>query len=203
MNYLYKLLWNLARWTWLFALLIPIGTLLIDRCFFKGTNRRWKWTVLILYMSFILCLTLAGRTGNVKHVINLTPFWTYSMLHDAQYRWELLQNIFLFIPLGFFLAWTTKRILWKSVLIGLFTSVGIEATQYFFRLGLCEFDDVFHNMLGAVIGYLYFQLLFLLNKKRGDQIRKVLNNWTGAIKEPTQRILKHIRDWLLQITYKR
>jgi len=32
-------------------------------------------------------------------------------------------------------------------------SFGIEVIQLVFKLGLFEFDDVFHNVLGAVIGY--------------------------------------------------
>lgn len=33
------------------------------------------------------------------------------------------------------------------------TSALIEATQYMFALGECEFDDVISNTLGAMIGY--------------------------------------------------
>lgn len=38
-------------------------------------------------------------------------------------------------------------------------SVFIEATQYFTGRGLCEFDDVFHNTLGACIGFIIWKKL--------------------------------------------
>jgi glycopeptide antibiotics resistance protein len=38
-------------------------------------------------------------------------------------------------------------------------SAAIEITQYFTGRGLCEFDDVFHNTLGACIGFIIWKKL--------------------------------------------
>lgn len=35
----------------------------------------------------------------------------------------------------------------------------LEITQYFTGRGLCEFDDVFHNTLGACIGFIIWKKL--------------------------------------------
>ena len=39
------------------------------------------------------------------------------------------------------------------VLSAIVLSFGIELIQLVFKLGLFEFDDIFHNVLGAMIGY--------------------------------------------------
>ncbi|MBQ0089989.1 MAG: VanZ family protein [Prevotellaceae bacterium] len=59
---------------------------------------------------------------------------------------------------------------WKlfviTIIAGLAISFTTESMQYLFRIGLFEFDDLFHNGLGIVIGFL-MRLLFVsfLQKK--------------------------------------
>ena len=52
---------------------------------------------------------------------------------------------------------------WKD--LALERCVGIEILQLITARGLCEFDDVIHNMIGAVIGT---GVMLLYLKKRGD-----------------------------------
>lgn len=59
---------------------------------------------------------------------------------------DIIKNIALFVPLGFIIGGR------KGVFIGFILSCGIEATQYFTRLGYCELDDVLNNTIGTVIG---------------------------------------------------
>ena len=59
------------------------------------------------------------------------------------------------------------------MLIALLFSIVIEATQYFFRLSLCEFEDVFHNMLGTALGY--DRLMSLLERKLRKPMGRILN----------------------------
>ena len=43
---------------------------------------------------------------------------------------------------------------WKgAMVVGLLISVVIEVLQFVFKRGLCEVDDVIHNVLGCMIGY--------------------------------------------------
>ena len=43
---------------------------------------------------------------------------------------------------------------WLAViLVGAAISFGIETLQFIFKKGFAEFDDIFHNTLGCVIGY--------------------------------------------------
>lgn len=125
---------------------------------------------ILLYVFVILYLTainrlieimLGLRSFDAVPQIDLTPFWSYAHFSQADIRWQVYMNVFLFIPFGFMLPWCSERLqrLWKVVLIAAMLSALTEAAQYFFCIGLCETDDVFHNTLGAVIGYGYWLLL--------------------------------------------
>lgn len=127
-------------------------------------------TVLAAYACGIIYVTLAGRSLDHR-LINLTPLWTYRLTSDPQFRWQGYMNVFLFLPFGFMLGFVTMRNFWQSLLIGLAFSVGIEAVQYVFSLGMCELDDVFHNTLGTALGYGYYKALSWLKAKHGQRIR--------------------------------
>jgi glycopeptide antibiotics resistance protein len=43
---------------------------------------------------------------------------------------------------------------WKALLIGGSISVTIESLQFFFMRGFSELDDVMHNTLGCILGYI-------------------------------------------------
>jgi glycopeptide antibiotics resistance protein len=103
---------------------------------------------------------------------NLIPF--RQKLQDMSYyhsmsafeRWnfltDLLGNIALFVPMPFFLAFFFKiKETWKILFIAAVISGGVEITQYFFRIGIADIDDILLNILGAIIGA---AMLKLFNK---------------------------------------
>ena len=62
---------------------------------------------------------------------------------------QILTNVVVFVPVGV-LAGRIWR--WKGLWVAAGLSIAIELLQLVTSRGLCEFDDVFHNMIGAVIG---------------------------------------------------
>ena len=59
-----------------------------------------------------------------------------------------------FIPIGLLLGISFPNIKWWIVLlIGGAFSLLIETLQFFLRRGFAEFDDVWHNVLGCMVGY--------------------------------------------------
>ena len=52
-----------------------------------------------------------------------------------------------------------KWIFIAVVMAGAMLSIGIEAVQYYSCRGLCEFDDVFNNTIGAALGYVLWNVL--------------------------------------------
>lgn len=106
----------------------------------------------IVYVAFILYETLMFReSGDAR--TNLALFsYAGKFLKEQSVRVGVINNIWLFIPLGTGLyTWFQK----KWVLLTPFVmSVVIETTQYITGLGIAEFDDVFDNTMGGWIGVL-------------------------------------------------
>ena len=55
----------------------------------------------------------------------------------------------MFIPIGVLTGLIWK---WRGLLVTVGLSMGIEVLQLISQRGLCEFDDVIHNTVGAAIG---------------------------------------------------
>jgi glycopeptide antibiotics resistance protein len=85
--------------------------------------------------------------------------------------WEVLLNVLLYIPIGLLIGFiSTPPKWWKPFLFGLFFSSLIEVLQFVFKKGLCELDDVFHNVLGCMIGYWCLIAISQIAKKYKDKI---------------------------------
>lgn len=117
-------------------------------------KRLLYWLLFAVYILAVLYITLISRTPTYpRH--NFHPFWEYELLLAGnQQRYYFQQvgcNILMLIPFGAFLE---HRLHWKVIPLGGLFSIAIELTQYFTARGLCEFDDVFNNTLGCVIGVL-------------------------------------------------
>ena len=68
---------------------------------------------------------------------------------------ELIGNIFLFVPIGFIVPFLFSKWDWKkSVILGILASLIIEILQLLLQVGIFDIDDIILNSLGVVIGYL-------------------------------------------------
>ena len=65
-------------------------------------------------------------------------------------RKQILTNVFMFIPVGIMTGQLWK---WRGLIATAGLSVVIEVLQLVSQRGLCEVDDLLHNMIGAVIGF--------------------------------------------------
>ena len=130
------------------VLFIIIGILfVISACLGKEGNRK----LLFLYLAGIIYITILSRPGAGRRAI-MTPFWSYRyFMTDIYFRRMILNNIYLFIPLGIILARICPK--WTTVLLPVFISAAIEIFQYISGHGFCEFDDMFSNSLGGLIGF--------------------------------------------------
>ena len=63
-------------------------------------------------------------------------------------------NIALFVPIGALLPLASgrKRGIWLALVTGILISTSIEGLQLWLCRGLFEFDDIFDNTLGCVLG---------------------------------------------------
>lgn len=116
---------------------------------------RKRKVLVALYVLIILWITLFSRRPMESRIFR-GLFWEIEM----GYWNNIIQNILLFIPLGFLIG--GKR----GIIAGVLLSIGIELTQYIAVLGYCELDDVLNNTIGAAIGA-------LLYKKFGKRIEQL------------------------------
>ena len=126
----------------------------------------------IVYILIVLKLTIFRFAVNYDEPqLNLTFFtdliYVYKNAGVIEFLRLFLGNIGWFIPFGFLLPMLLKK---KSVLkvaiLGLVFSFSIEVSQFIFRKGIAELDDLVLNTLGAVIGYILYTII--INRGGGN-----------------------------------
>ena len=110
-------------------------------------KRDWKMSVLFGYLFLILAETVLIRKPFIGVHIRLEPFWSWKQWRVQKN--QILTNIVMFIPVGVLAGRMWK---WRGLWVAAGLSAGIEVLQLITSRGLCEFDDVMHNMIGAAIG---------------------------------------------------
>ena len=123
------------------------------------------FVVYILFLLYFLIFSdWYGRTGVMEEYhYNLTPlrevkrFWNYREQLGVWSVINLLGNVVIFIPFGFFEAIASfHRSFWWTVADGLFLSMLVEVFQLISKVGRFDVDDLILNTSGVVIGYLIF-----------------------------------------------
>ena len=108
--------------------------------------------LLIEYIFLLFCSTVIFRTTGEVRQYDFHPFWSYDR---PELLVENIMNVVVFIPVGLLLGIAFKQMTWwKSLLIGCSISITIEALQFCFLKGFSEVDDVMHNTVGCLIGWL-------------------------------------------------
>jgi glycopeptide antibiotics resistance protein len=106
--------------------------------------------------------------------LELMPFWTYKCViaHVPGVSvWDIVLNVVLFLPLGFLVKLLKPSLsIFKMLMVAFTLSLFIETNQYFFEKGVAQFDDVMHNMIGAVIGWLLAKLTSNMLRQRESKV---------------------------------
>ena len=146
---------------------------ILQRALRWSKKRKILTSLFAVYIFAVLWLTLIDRQWGERQA-ELVPFWEVrNLLENISIKYlrdfwlvQIFGNIAMFIPLGVLSPYLLNITKFKSVfLISLAFSAGIEITQYITGRGLCEFDDVFNNTLGACVGYTSWRLKMKYNKK--------------------------------------
>ena len=118
----------------------------------------------VAYVVFILYETLMFRESGDARTNFVLFSYADRFLTEQSVRVGVINNIWLFVPLGAGLY----RIIQKKwvLLVPFLMSVVIETTQYITGLGIAEFDDVFGNTLGGWIGVLTAYTMMTWRKER-------------------------------------
>lgn len=123
----------------------------------------------IAFMIYVLFLSPHYNRAVGRVTYNLIPFRTIIgyikyYQHYSLENWltNLLGNVVVFMPLGFFLPISFKKMDgYKMVLFLTFgSSLAAESLQRFLRVGSFDVDDIILNTIGGVLGYLVYRVLF-------------------------------------------
>lgn len=142
---------------------------------------------MVMYMLIVMASTVFFRQENAYHNYRFELFWSYKwgiQEYGLSMIKEIVLNVFLLMPYGFLRPIAKgKKCLVTTVLKGMLFSMLIEFMQLVFKRGLCELDDIFHNTLGVLIGYIIWRILHAIfappaakpatqRKRRGTQQRR-------------------------------
>ncbi len=118
-----------------------------------------------MYGAYIVELTFLTREPGSRIESNLRFLGTYGA--DALAQSYMVENLIMLIPLGLLLALLfkkMKRFGW-CFLVSLAVTLGIEVGQFITQRGYFQVDDIWLNVLGALIGYLVGLGVMLIVKK--------------------------------------
>jgi len=125
------------------------------------------WSVFLIVFATIF---FQGVTSNLFNPdgatfrLDLAPF-TWTEGGWARMASEVIPNILMFIPFGFFLplVWGRAKKWYATLGFTLLLSVCIEVTQFFIGRA-ADIDDVILNALGGIIGYGAYKIFTYLIK---------------------------------------
>lgn len=145
-----------------FSVLIGVTAILLIQVLRK--HIRWVQAVsvllLVTYLMLVFGSTVFMRQPGTRQA-EYEWFWSWKVVYHAfeegythSLFWEILLNIALFVPIGALLPLASgrKRSIWLALVTGILISTSIEGLQLWLCRGLFEFDDIFDNTLGCVLG---------------------------------------------------
>ena len=125
------------------------------------------WILWIVYLCFVIELTLITREAGSRIGVSLTIWGTYAP--DVYAKCWMVENLLLFIPLGILLP-----VIWKKMqktgwfcLVAFLGSLCIETIQLITQRGYFQVDDIWLNVLGAVIGFVVYSLIRFFGLRAG------------------------------------
>ena len=125
----------------------------------KHPGKTSAWLALnILYIAFVVDLTLLNREAGSRFDVSLQWFGTFHP--DTESMRYVIENVLLFVPFGICvpnaIKWFQKW--WKIGGAALITTLIIEITQWITKRGYFQLDDIWLNTVGALVGYIIYYL---------------------------------------------
>lgn len=165
-----------------FACYLPIFFILLQKG--KSIRRQVNYLLLGLSIFFIIFMTLILFNlpfdfSVEHHKLNLIPFaWLHERKIEQRVLLEIIPNIILFVPFGFFLPTVFKQTRKPHNLISMtfLLTFTIECTQYFIGRAT-DIDDIIANILGSIIGFCIFKVvgISLKNNAKWQQAIGILS----------------------------
>ena len=129
----------------------------------------------LMFIVYLLVLFQLVATQDLAYGgTNLTPFKEILRydLFSAAFIKQVLGNILLFVPLGYFATHYCKlKGVVSITIISMLSSVTIEIVQHFIGRSV-DIDDVILNVVGGIVGFLIYRLFSSIESKLPKVLRK-------------------------------
>ena len=140
-------------------------------------SRRVGKILFVLYIIFVFYFLLIseiyGRIDKMQEYhYNLVlfreikRFWNYrEQLGMFATATNLLGNVLIFLPFGFFMAMASRYRSFLNTLIYSFAlSLTIELSQLFMKVGCFDVDDLLLNTIGGILGFITFLICNVIRR---------------------------------------
>lgn len=136
-------------------------------------NKKLIKILFSIYILFLILFVVLKFDGNFERIIslhnsiienekdgirniNLIPFRSMSpylknITETFAFK-NIIANILVFIPLGFFISNKNPKNVFKALIICLGVILSIELIQLFFKIGFFDVDDIILNFIGSLLG---------------------------------------------------
>ncbi len=157
---------------------IPIVAILLYMVLKVGKRKDKKPAALLpvvifgFYVALMIVITFLSRESGSRDGMDLKLFSTWGI--NTRNNAYVVENVLLFIPYGFFgsMAFAKLRHFFPSMILGTATSLAIECMQLVTKRGYFQTDDIWTNVLGTIIGFCVFRLLFCFKafKRKSEEV---------------------------------
>lgn len=136
-------------------------------------NKKLIKILFYIYIAFLILFVVLKFDGSFERIIslhnsiienekdglrniNLIPFRSISPylrnITEPYAFKNIIANILVFIPLGFFVSNKNSKNVFKALIICLGVILSIECIQLLFKIGFFDVDDIILNFIGSLIG---------------------------------------------------
>lgn len=136
-------------------------------------NKKLIKILFYIYIAFLILFVVLKFDGSFERIISLhnsiienekdglrnidlIPFRSISPylrnITEPYAFKNIIANILVFIPLGFFVSNKNSKNVFEALIICLGVILSIELIQLLFKIGFFDVDDIILNFLGSLIG---------------------------------------------------
>lgn len=160
------------------VIVVVISSIMRLAYIIKNDRKSFRLYEELFNLMFIVYLLVLFQLVTSQDLIgggtNLTPFkeiFRYELMSSAFIK-QVLGNIVLFVPLGYFVSYYCKiKGIVGITIVSLLSSVTIEIVQHFIGRSV-DIDDVILNVVGGIIGFLLYKLFKSINEKLPNFMKK-------------------------------
>lgn len=169
---------DIFKQTWPMILICSVILILMRITYFIKNKKKcifYKEIMMLLFVIYIMCLFYVVTFQDVSwSTSNFVPFkemFRYPFGSHLFFK-NVLGNVIMFAPYGFFLGYFLKLEKGTSVFVLSFlTSITIETVQS--AIGrVFDIDDIFLNIIGGLFGYYIYILILKIRNRIPSCLKK-------------------------------